>query len=116
MRIYNMNNIVEGFNRFIELKRAERNISKNGHIVMHKTITPNPTMKAYKTYEITLWFVKNLTKYRVITIKHSTRVVDGNDTEVLKYLEIELVKTLFTFATSDKMEEIINGTYQYTNE
>lgn len=111
-----MINIVEGFNRFIEIKRVEKGILDNGHIVLHRTITPNPTMKAYKTYEAALWFVKDNNKYRVVTTRYCTRVVDGNDSEILKILEIELSKALFTFVTSDKMEEVINGTYKYTDE
>ena len=51
-----MVNIVEGFNRFIEIKRVEKGILDNGHIVLHRTITPNPTMKAYKTYEAACLF------------------------------------------------------------
>ena len=111
-----MNNIVEGLNRFIEIKRFEKKIFDNGHIVLHKTITPNPTMKAYKTYEASLWFVKDGNKYRVVTAKYCTRVIDGHDDEIKRLLEIELSKALFTFVTSDKMEEIVNGTYTDTNE
>lgn len=116
MKICSMNSIVEGFNRFIESKRAERKIFDNGHVVLHSTITPNPTMKAYKTYESALWFVKDGNKYRVVVVKYCTRVIDGHDDEIKRILEIELSKALFTFATSDKMEEIINGTYTDTYE
>ena len=42
--------------------------------------------------------------------------VNVNDDEIKRILEIELSKALFTFATSDKMEEIVNGTYTDTYE
>ena len=44
--------IIEGFNKHIEEKRKELNINTKGHLVLQKLITPSPTFKAYKFYEM----------------------------------------------------------------
>lgn len=116
MRICNMKAIVEGFNRYIEEKRLKKNIITNGHIVPQLTITPNATMKAYKTYKIELWFVKDNNKHRVAVVQQVARVVDNMDSIILNVLEIELAKALFSIVESDKMEDMINGEFSDSNE
>lgn len=111
-----MKAIVEGFNRYIEEKRLRRNIITNGHIVPQLTITPNATMKAYKTYKIELWFVKDYTKHKILTVQQIARVVDSADSVILNVLEIELSKALFSIVESDIMEDIINGEFSNSNE
>ena len=116
MKICNMNNIVEGLNRFIEVERFKRNIITDGHLVLHKTVETNPLAKAYKNYIVSVWFVKGADKYKVVTVKYSMRAVGNIEDEIDRILSIELSKALFSFVTSDIMGGIINGDYTDSNE
>ena len=111
-----MNNIVEGLNRFIEVERFKKGIITDGHLVMHKSIEVNPLAKAYKNYIVTIWFVKGVNKYKVVTVKYSMRVVGNIEDEINQILSIELSKALFSLVTSDIMGGIINGDYADSNE
>ena len=104
-----MKTIVEGLNRYIEEERVKRNVITHGHLVYHHTITPNPTMKAYKTYKVEVWFIKDTHKHKVATVQQVARVVDNMDTYIMEVLKIELSKGLFTLVGTKIMEEIING-------
>lgn len=104
-----MRAVIEGLNRYIENERVKNGIITHGHIVYHHTITPNPTMKAYKIYKVEVWFVKDVNKCKVATVQQAARVVDGADTYIMDILKIELSKTLFALVGSKIMEEIING-------
>lgn len=110
-----MRAIIEGLNRYIENERVRRGIITHGHLVHHHTITPNPTMKAYKTYKVEVWFVTCDIKYKVATVQQTARVVDNADAVIMDVLKIELSKTLFTLVGSKAMEEIINGDESYSN-
>ena len=104
-----MKTIVEGLNRYIEEQRAKKEIITHGHLVYHHTITPNPTMKAYKTYKVEVWFVKGNEKQIVAVVQQIDRVVDNADDIIMNVVKTELAKTLFTLVKSERMEEIING-------
>lgn len=110
-----MKAIIEGLNRYIENERVKRNIITHGHLVYHHTITPNPTMKAYKTYKVEVWFVKGVIKYKVAVVQQVARVIDNADAAIMDILKIELSKTLFTLVGSKAMEGIINGDESYSN-
>ena len=110
-----MKAIIEGLNRYIENERVKRNIITHGHLVHHHTITPNPTMKAYKTYKVEIWFVKGDIKYKVAVVQQVARAIDNVDATIMDILKIELSKTLFTLVGSKAMEGIINGDESYSN-
>lgn len=104
-----MKTIIEGLNRYIEEERVKRKIITHGHLIYHHTITPNPTMKAYKTYKIEVWFVQGPNKCRVAVVQQVARVVDGADDMIMNVIKIELAKTLFSLIKMKEMEDIING-------
>ena len=104
-----MKTIIEGLNRYIEEERVKKGIITHGHLVYHHTITPNPTMKAYKTYKVEVWFIKGNEKKIVATVQQTARVVDNVDDIIMNVVKIELAKTLFTLVKSEKMEGIVNG-------
>lgn len=106
-----MKTIIEGFNRYIEEERCKRNILEFGHVVHHYTILPNPMMKAYKVFRVEVWYVKGVEKYRVTVVQQCMRSVDGDTDTAERILKTELSKALFSFARSEKMEDIINGEY-----
>lgn len=104
-----MKTIIEGLNRYIEEERVKRGIFTHGHLVHHHTITPNPTMKAYKTYKVEVWYVKDANKCRIAVVQQVARVVDGADDMIMNVVKIELAKALFKLVKMKEMEDIING-------
>lgn len=119
MRICNMKteDIVEGLNRHIEEQRVKRNIISHGHLVFQLSITPYNTIKAYKKYEAVVWFVKDKLKHRVLTIVQVAKVIEGEDKHIIKILNIEMSKMMFSFVGTEAYNQIIEGIYDgITNE
>ena len=109
--------IIEGLNRFIEDKRDALKIKTTGHLVLQKTVKPHQTFKAYKEYEFVIWFVKGGKKYRVITVKETAKVLDGQEETVLREINIRLSRLIFNWIGSIFHEQVIKGEYNgYTDE
>lgn len=115
-----LEDIVEVINRYIEEKRHYGNLGHiTSHLVLHKSITPAPLVKAYKVYDYILWLVDSTKMYRVLTVKHQSRVLAGMEEEFTKGFEKSFLENLLKLiidgksTTSDKtiLEEIINGRY-----
>jgi hypothetical protein len=114
MRIEDM---VEGLNKHIEAIRVQRKIITDGHLVFQLTIAPHETIKAYKKYEAIVWFVKGKNKYKVTTVKQVAKVVEGEDKYIMRVINIDLSKTLFSIINTKMFQEIIEGIYNGdTNE
>lgn len=103
--------IIEGLNKHIEDRRKINNILTRGHLVLQRVITPNPTFKAYKSYEAILWFVKYNKKYRVITVKHTAKVIDGQEEKIEREVNMKLCHLIFNWIGSDQYSHIIKGEY-----
>lgn len=103
--------IIEGLNLHIEIKRRDNKIDAKGHLVMQKEIKANPTFKAYKEYRYTIWFVKNRKSYRVFTIQQTARVLDGYEDAIYKQLNTMLYQSLFDWIGSDSYDKVIKGEY-----
>ena len=118
MRICNMRieEMVEGLNRHIEEIRANRGIETNGYLVFQLSITPHGTIKAYKKYEAVVWFVKKGLKYRVATVCQVSKVIDGEDKFIMRSINIDMSKMLFSLINKKDFQQIIEGTYGDTNE
>lgn len=102
--------IIDGLNKSIESIRKESNISTNGFFVLHKEILSHPTFKAYKTYKANIWYVINKKKYNVISVEITDKVLDGQEENMNRRLDIELTNKLFSLLYN-KFNEIIQGTY-----
>ena len=109
--------IIEGLNRHIETKRQSLSIMTTGHLVLQKSMKPHQTFKAYKEYEYVLWFVKGGKKCRVITLKHTAKVLDGQEESLLGELNIMLSELIFNWIGSPFYDNVIMGKYnECTNE
>lgn len=109
--------IIEGLNRHIETKRQSLSIVTTGHLVLQRLMKPHQTFKAYKEYEYVLWFIKGSKKYRVITFKHTAKVLDGQEESLLRELNVELSKLIFNWIGSSFYEDVVKGEYNgYTDE
>ena len=103
--------IIEGLNKHIEDRRKTGNILTRGHLVLQRVITPNSTFKAYKSYEAILWFVKCGKKHRVITVKHTAKIIDGQEESIEREINIELCHLIFNWIGSDFYRQVIKGEY-----
>lgn len=103
--------MVEGLNKHIEEIRAQRKIITDGHLVFQLTIAPHETIKAYKKYEAIVWFVKCGNKYRVATVKQVAKVIEGDDKCIMRVIDIDMSKMLFSLVNKKEFQQIIMGEY-----
>ena len=104
--------IIEGLNLHIESKRKCKDIKTTGHLVLQREIVPNPSFKAYKTYKYTLWFTKRGKSYKVIVLEHIEKVLDGQEENMNRKMNIMLSNMIFDWIGSKFYEEIVQGTYK----
>lgn len=103
--------IIEGLNRSIEDKRDALKIKTTGHLVLQRTVKPHQTFKAYKEYESVIWFVKGGKKYRVIGVKETAKVLDGQEEAMIRRMGIELGRLIFNWIGSNFYEQVVKGEY-----
>ena len=106
-----LEDIIEGLNRHIENKRKSLDINVQGHLILQKTIKPHSTFKAYKEYNFTIWFIKGRERFRVLTLNHVARVVDGHEEALMKDMIIMLSEMIFNWIGSSFYEQVIKGEY-----
>lgn len=108
--------IIEGLNKHIEIRRGERGIENVGHIVLQREIIPHSSFKVYKTYKYTLWLTKRDKSYEVMKIQHTAKVPDGQEESMLREMNIMLSTMIFNWIGSDFYEQVINGEYNGIKE
>lgn len=108
--------IIEGLNKHIEIRRDERGIENVGHIVLQREIIPHSSFKVYKTYKYTLWFTKRGKSYKVMKIQHTAKIPDGQEENMLREMNIMLSTSIFNWIGSDSYESVIKGEYNGVSE
>lgn len=108
--------IIEGLNKHIETRRSERRIENIGHIVLQREIIPHTPFKVYKIYKYSLWFTKGGKSYIVITVQHTAKVLDGQEENMLREMNIRLSTLIFNWIGSDSYESVIKGEYNGVSE
>lgn len=108
--------IIEGLNKHIEIRRGERGIENVGHIVLQREIIPYSSFKVYKIYKYTLWFTKKGKSYRVIAAQHTAKVPDGQEENMLREMNIRLSTLIFNWIGSYSYEAVIKGEYNGVSE
>lgn len=103
--------IVEGLNKHIEDKRGSLKLNATGHLVLQRIVKPHQTFKAYKEYEAILWFIKRNKKYRIMSVKHTAKVLDDQEEPVIKEMNIMLCRNVFNWIGSGFYEQVIRGEY-----
>lgn len=113
-----LEDVIEGLNRHIENKRKSLGIdSKQGHLILQKTIKPHNTFKAYKECTFTIWFVKGRDRYEALTLKHTGRVIDSQEEKMIGDMTIRLSEMIFNWIGSNFYEQVVKGEYNgYTDE
>lgn len=108
--------IIEGLNKHIEIRRGERGIENVGHIVLQREIIPHSSFKVYKIYKYTLWFTKRGKSYEVMKIQHIDRVSGGQEESILRKMDIMLSTSIFNWIGSYFYEAVIKGEYNGVSE
>lgn len=103
--------IIEGLNRSIEDRRDALKIKTTGHLVLQRTVKPHQTFKAYKEYESVIWFVKGGKKYRVMRVKETAKVLDGQEEAMIRRMSVELSRLIFNWIGSNFYEQAVKGEY-----
>ena len=103
--------IIEGLNRHIETKRKDKSIKTTGHLILQKEIMPHSSFKAYKIYKYTLWFVKKGKSYEVAVLEHTAKVLDGQEENMNREMNIMLSEFIFNWIGSNFYEQVIKGEY-----
>lgn len=104
--------IIEGLNLHIKGVRIHKNINATGHVVLQKVIIPYSKFKAYKLYKYTLWFVNGGNSYKVFEIENTERVINGQEENIDRKMNILLSNTIFNWIGTIYYEEVINGEYK----
>ena len=108
--------IIEGLNRSIEDKRDALKINTTGHLVLQRTVKPHQTFKAYKEYEFVIWFVKGGKKYKVITVRETAKVLDGQEETIMREMNAVLSRQIFNLIGCNFYEQVIKGEYNGVSE
>lgn len=107
--------IIESLNRHINLERKVQKISANSHLVLQRTIKPNPTFKSYKKYEWIVWLIDNDCKYKVIVVSLQEKVLKEQEESMNKRLSNILLEALFGFIRTEDYNRVVNGNYKKEN-
>lgn len=107
--------IIESLNRHINLERGAQKISANSHLVLQRTIEPNPTCKSYKKYEWIVWLIDNDCKYKVIVVSLQEKVLKEQEESMNKRLSNILLEALFEFIRTEDYNRVVNGNYKKEN-
>lgn len=108
--------IIESLNRYIRLERNEQGISVNSHLVLQRIVESNPTFKSYKKYEWIVWLIDNDSKYKIVIVSLTEKVLkdqeEGIDKGINKRLCNSLLEALFRFIRTEDYNQIVNGNYK----
>lgn len=102
-----LDDIIEGLNRHIDKVRRDNNIKATGHLVIQSTLTPNLSFKAYKTYEIILWYVTKSKRFRIFTVSNCARTLSDQEEYLKREAHIELCNNLFNWIGSDDYNKVL---------
>lgn len=99
--------IVEELNNLIESLECKKGV----YFILHKKIVPS-SIKAYKEYDYTLWYINGKNKYQVTRIFHTARAVTEKEENcTIKYMETQLLQRIFSIIKDTKFLEMINGNF-----
>lgn len=122
-----LEDVIESLNRYIEDRRHNEENWEGAleYFVLHKSITPAPTFKAYKVLEYTLWVIKEGHKYRFFTKKLTTKIPTDLEESSIRNFEMSFLTDLFKVLFDTKsltnknrtiFEDVIYGEYSGYNE
>lgn len=92
------------------LNQHHEQLGLDGQFILHESIEPNETVKAYKTICFTVWFKKGNNKVRAIIVSSTGRLVTDRELDTAnKTMNIELTKEIFKFISGNNYMKIVYG-------
>lgn len=104
-----MEAIIESLNNHIKEKRAESSSPDNGYLVLQKIIKPNEKFPAYKEYEYIVWNIHNKERIKVFDVKHTEKVLNGDDKNMVKYLRLKLTDAILNWVHTQDYNDLLDG-------
>jgi hypothetical protein len=104
-----MEAIIESLNNHIKEKRAEASSPDNGYLVLQKIIKTNEKFPIYKEYEYIIWNVHSKTKDKIFDVKHTEKIADGKDENMIRYLRVKLIESVLNWMHSDSYNKVVYG-------
>ena len=115
-----LEDIIESINNYIESARKDKNVTNRQHLVLQRTITPEPTFPVYKQYQFVVWVVDDSNKEKLFTMQHKDKVSSSYEETLIKDLEIKFLTQflglLFGRSSFDRyitpLKDIVYGEYK----
>lgn len=97
----------------IELFNERKKIGSTckGQFIIRRTIEEVPTFKAYKQYQVQLWYIQDRKKFQILVESITDRVILNEDELILKNLNTRFLVAVFQLQKSTSWEKIIRGEY-----
>lgn len=102
--------IISNFNNILR----ESGCKDSVRLVLQRTITPHDTIRAYKTYTYTLWYINGKDKHKVAVMEHTDRVAtDSEASRMVKYMDDRLLEFTYRLLLGSDMtlKDMIDGTF-----
>lgn len=108
-------NIIDALNNIIKERRQFEGIDDSSFLVLHRSVIPHKTFKAYKGVTYTLYLVyggKYEHKYKLVCLPMQIKASDSElDSKLVEY-ETKFVETLFNFVQSNEFLNAVKGKYE----
>lgn len=102
--------VVNALNDYIKEQREAFSLSNKTFLVLHKSVTPHSTFKAYKHFEYSIWCIDKDFKYRWINHAKDCKAINQQEVDfVCREMEVGLCKSLFALAADGELTPIIDG-------
>ncbi len=101
--------IVEALNKKFESMECKKGI----HFILHKKIECNSTIKAYKEYDYTLWYISDSKKYQATRIVYTARVVtEKEESDIVSYMEEQLLTATYNLLLDHiNLNSMLDGSF-----
>ena len=86
-----------------------------GIFIVMKVIKLHETFKAYKTYELSLWYVLKGVKTLLITQKYEGRVLSSEDDRISDLITFHLLRDSYALTRSQEWKNILNKEHELSN-
>lgn len=103
--------IVVALNVELFNERKKMGSTCEGQFMIRRTIEEVPTFKAYKQYQVQLWYIQDRKKFLILGESITDRVILNDDEFIIKTLNTRFLVAVFQLQKSTSWEKIIKGEY-----
>ena len=103
--------ISEALNLELREKQLELGLPVKGTFVVQRNIEVPSSFKAIKQYSITLWFVKDRKKHRIVTNQFTGKILTGQEDRCLYQLNILFLRSIFTLLSNNTIIKVLEDSH-----